>query len=93
MVVVGNLLLDFDYETMGRVWRVPHPAFRELAVTALQERVTTLQRLGCQQSSEAIQSGLAEAFRKSMERTLEAGTLSCEEMEHALENRRGAFLS
>jgi len=70
MVVVGNLLLDFDYETTGRVWRVPHPTFRELAVSALHERVTTLRRLGCNASSAAIQAELADAFRESLERPL-----------------------
>lgn len=86
MVVVGNLLLDFDYETMGRVWRVPHPAFRKLAVAALHERVTTLRRLGCHSPSATLQDGLAEAFRESMERPVESGTLSEAEWEHARQN-------
>ena len=86
MVVVGNLLLDFDYETTGRVWRVPHPTFRELAVSALHERVTTLRRLGCNASSAAIQAELADAFRESLERPLESGTLSDEEWNHARQN-------
>ena len=44
-VVVGNLLLDFDYETLPQLWRVPWESFRDLAATALQERLTTLQFL------------------------------------------------
>lgn len=86
MVVVGNLLLDFDYETMGRVWRVPHPAFRKLAVAALHERVTTLRRLGCHSPSATLQDGLADTFRESMERPVESGMLSEAEWEHARQN-------
>ena len=42
MVVVGNLLLDFDYQMMSQVWRASDPDFRELASTAMEDRVSTL---------------------------------------------------
>lgn len=41
-VVVGNLLFDFNYHAMSQVWRVPDESFRELASTALRQRITTI---------------------------------------------------
>ncbi|MBK9713347.1 MAG: lipoate--protein ligase family protein [Kouleothrix sp.] len=37
--VVGNPLLDFDYEAMVAVWRAPWPAYRALAAAELRDRV------------------------------------------------------
>ncbi len=86
MVVVGNLLLDFDYKTMARVWRVPHSAFRELAASTLKERITTLRKQGCRESAEKVQAGLAEEFAKKLDRPLVPGELSSEEMKQAERN-------
>jgi lipoate-protein ligase A len=44
MVLTGNLLLDFPYDEMIRLWRLPAPAFRTLAAEALRGSVTTLRR-------------------------------------------------
>lgn len=74
-VVVGNLLFDFDYETMARVWRVPWESFRELAAAALRERVTTLQRLSGPVSVEMVQATLVEEFVRALGRPLEPGPL------------------
>ena len=43
-VVVGNVLLDFDYETMTAALRAPNPVFRELVARRMRRRLTTLSR-------------------------------------------------
>jgi lipoate---protein ligase len=82
-VIVGNLLLDFDYDTMAQVWRVPWDSFRELAAAALWERVTTLQRLIGPVPVEAVQTILLEEFDKAFGRPIEPGSLTPAEVETA----------
>lgn len=43
-VMVGNLIQDFDYETMVRVLRVPDEKFRDKVHKSLQENLSTLRR-------------------------------------------------
>ncbi len=82
-VVVGNLLFDFDYETMTQVWHAPWPSFRELAMVALQERVTTLQRLLGSVSVKSVQTILLEEFPKAIGRPLAPGGLTEAELVYA----------
>jgi len=44
VVLVGNLIVDFDYETMVRVLRVPDEKFRDKVHKSLRENLTTLRR-------------------------------------------------
>jgi len=44
VVVVGNFLLDFNFEKMARVLRVPDEKFRDKVHKTLQENLTTLPR-------------------------------------------------
>lgn len=44
LVLVGNLILDFDYEMMSRVLRVPDEKFRDRLHKTLQDNLTTVQR-------------------------------------------------
>lgn len=44
VVLVGNLILDFDYDTMVRVLRVPDEKFRDKVHKSLRENLTTLRR-------------------------------------------------
>lgn len=44
MVVAGSLLLDFNYELMARVLKVPSEKFRDKVYQSLQEYLTTVQR-------------------------------------------------
>ncbi len=73
-VVVGNLLFDFDYQVMTEVWRAPSPAFRQLASTALRERLTTLWRETGPVTVEAVQWLLLEEFEKALGRPIQRGT-------------------
>jgi lipoate---protein ligase len=82
-VVVGNLLVDFDYRMMARVWRVPWESFRELAAAALWERVATLRRLLGPISIEAVRALLLEEFTRTLGRPIEPGTLTQDEADYA----------
>jgi len=44
VVLVGNLIVDFDYDTMVRVLRVPDEKFRDKVHKSLRENLTTLRR-------------------------------------------------
>jgi lipoate---protein ligase len=82
-VVVGNLLLDFDYQTMAQVWRAPWPSFRELAAAALYDHVTTLRRMLDPISIETIQRLLSEEFARALGRPLQRGALTRSEVRAA----------
>jgi lipoate-protein ligase A len=43
-VLVGNILIDFDYEMMARVLRVPDEKFRDKVYQTLEQNLTTLKR-------------------------------------------------
>jgi lipoate-protein ligase A len=84
-VVVGNILLDFDFEAMTSVWRTPSESFRLLAEKALRERLITLNQLTSNHSLDQITDILIEEFSKSLDRPLQAGRLTTEELIHAKE--------
>jgi lipoate-protein ligase A len=44
LVLVGNLIYDFDYDTMVRVLRVPDEKFRDKVYASLRDSLTTLRR-------------------------------------------------
>ncbi len=44
VVLVGNLIEDFDYDTMARVLRVPDEKFRDKVHRSMRENLTTLRR-------------------------------------------------
>lgn len=44
MVLVGNLIADFDYETMAHVLRVPDEKYRDKVFKSIQENLTTIRR-------------------------------------------------
>jgi len=44
LVLVGNLIADFDYETMSRVLRVPDEKYRDKVFKSMTENLTTLKR-------------------------------------------------
>jgi len=44
LVLVGNLIADFDYETMSHVLRVPDEKYRDKVYHSIRENLTTLQR-------------------------------------------------
>ncbi len=63
IVFVGNLILDFDYETMVRVLRVPDEKFRDKVYKTLQDNLSTIRReLGSAPPREQLWDLLAEKF-------------------------------
>ena len=86
VLVVGNILLDFDYEMMARIWRVPSEDFRRLAFEALQSRMTTLwSRLSQPVSSDESQARFAEAYALALDRPVVPGSLTEAEQAKAVE--------
>lgn len=80
VVVVGNILLDFDYNMMARAWRVPSEDFRRLARQAMQRRIATLwNRLAQPVSANKIQTLLASEYALALDRPVVSGILTEEE--------------
>jgi lipoate-protein ligase A len=86
VVVVGNILLDFDYEMMARVWRVPSEDFRRFAYEAMQRRITTVwSRLPQPVSSDEVQARLAEEYSLTLNRPVAPRSLTEAEQAKAAE--------
>lgn len=83
MVVVGNLLFDFDRPMLARVWRAPSESFRERAASALGERLVTLKELLGSVSRDTVRDLLLEEFERALGGRLEPGVLTPEEEAHA----------
>jgi lipoate-protein ligase A len=65
LVLVGNLIADFDYETMVRVLHVPDAKFRDKVQKSLRENLTTLRReLGQIPRWDAMTASLVSNFEK-----------------------------
>jgi lipoate-protein ligase A len=65
MVFVGGILLDFDYQTMSRVLKVPDEKFRDKIHKTMEENLTTMKReLGGIPPREDIKRVLVEQFEK-----------------------------
>jgi lipoate-protein ligase A len=80
LVLVGNLILDFNYEMMSRVLRVPDEKFRDKVYKSLQENLSTISReLGEVPPRESLLASLARNFQKVL------GPLPSAEMDSELE--------
>lgn len=86
-VVVGNILLDFDYERMALVWKVPSAAFRELALEGLRDHLTTLKQLAVRVDAKRAETLLAEEFARALGRPCTPGPLTDDELACAREWR------
>jgi lipoate-protein ligase A len=63
LVLVGNLILDFNYEMMSRVLRVPDEKFRDKVYKSMQENLSTVKReLGEIPPRESLTASLARNF-------------------------------
>ncbi len=79
VVLVGNLIAGFDYETMVRVLRVPDAKFRDKVSRSLRENVTTLGReLGHAPPWEAMIAALTVNFETVL------GSLTAAELPQAV---------
>ncbi len=67
LILVGNLILDFNYEMMSRVLRVPDEKFRDKVYKSMRENLTTIKReLGDVPSRELLTASLARSFEKML---------------------------
>jgi lipoate-protein ligase A len=79
LVLVGNLILDFNYEMMSRVLKVPDEKFRDKVYKSLQENLSTIRReLGDVPPRESLLASLAGNFQKVL------GPLQSAEMDDEL---------
>lgn len=64
-VLVGNVILDMNYEMMARVLKVPSEKFRDKLAKSMREWVTSLKReLGYVPERDEIQKRLIEGYEK-----------------------------
>jgi lipoate-protein ligase A len=67
IVFVGNLIVDFDYEMMTRVLRVPDEKFRDKVYKTLRENLSTIKReIDRVPPSEALWSLMADKFAEML---------------------------
>ena len=69
IVFVGNLILDFDYETMSRVLKIPDEKFRDKVRKTIEENLSTIGRelgetLYVQLDEQTLNHMVAEEFAK-----------------------------
>jgi lipoate-protein ligase A len=65
LVLVGNLILDFNFEMMSRILKVPDEKFRDKVYKSMQENLSTIRReLGSVPPRESLASSLARNFEK-----------------------------
>lgn len=82
-VVVGNLLLDFDFDTMAQLWCAPTGSFRALARDALNASITTLKEQIGAVDGDRLDKMLVEEYERTMARPMVLDTLTLEEWEQA----------
>jgi len=67
MVFVGGILLDFDYQAMSRILKVPDEKFRDKIYKTMEENLTTMKKeLVMIPSREEVVSVLKEKFEKKV---------------------------
>jgi len=96
MVLVGGILMDFDYKTMSRILKVPDEKFRDKVYKSMEENLTTMKReLGVVPDREDIVKVLVEKYEKLLGK-FESVTLTKETVDKMLELERwftsGKFL-
>jgi lipoate-protein ligase A len=65
MVFVGGILLDFDYQVMSKILKVPDEKFRDKVYKTMEENLTTMKReLGTPPPREEVVKVLKERFEK-----------------------------
>jgi lipoate-protein ligase A len=71
IVFVGNLILDFDYETMARVLKIPDEKFRDKVKQTIEENLSTIRReLGEPESGQWDEDTLNDMLAEEFERLL-----------------------
>lgn len=86
VVFVGNLILDFNYEMMSRVLKVPDEKFRDKVKKTIEENLTTIQReLGGGAAEKWSETQLNNMMKEEFEKLL--GRLEAAEKDDALQSK------
>jgi lipoate-protein ligase A len=86
IVFVGNLILDFDFEMMARVLKVPDEKFRDKVYKTLVDNLSTIRReLGEETAARWREAALNEMLAEEFARLL--GSLQLQEPDQALRAR------
>jgi len=92
-ILTGNLILDFNYDAMVRILKVPSEKFRDKMVSTLRDRVTTITReLGQSPDKNDLMHLLKQNFEKFLEIELIEDKLSKLE-QRILRDLRKKYLS
>ena len=79
-ILTGNLILNFNYDMMVKILRVPSEKFRDKMFKSLQTYLTTAKReLGRPVPLEEAKKALAEGFERALGISLQRGNLKSEE--------------
>ena len=89
-IVVGNILFDFDFDTMASMWSVPNEQFREMANQAMKDHIITLDDIGSVVPMDKLANQLIEEYETYFNRKLNPGGMTIDEIERAGEI--GAYL-
>ncbi len=90
-VVVGNILNDFDFESMAGVLNTPCEEFRELALWAMHQRITTLKLERRSFAWSELPDMLIDAYRSGFNATVFHDELSDKECVEAM--RQGEIMT
>jgi hypothetical protein len=82
-IVVGNILFDFDYDTMASVWNAPNECFRALAKDAMKDHIITLDDIGSMVKMDKLADQLIEEYESHLGRKLNPGGMTIDEIERA----------
>jgi len=86
IILVGNIILDLDYDLMARVLKIPDEKFRDKMAKSMREWVTSLKgELGYIPSVNEIKKLLVEGYEKILEIKLIPSSPSEDEL-HIFEN-------
>lgn len=79
-VLIGNVILELDVDTMSRTLRVPSAKFRDKLAKGMEDWLTSLRReLGFPPNREEIKERLIEGYEKTLGIDLTGGDLTQEE--------------
>jgi len=82
-IVVGNILFDFEFDTMASVWSVPNESYREIAKEAMKDHIITLDDIGSMVKMDKLADQLIEEYESHLGRKLNPGGMTIDEIERA----------
>ncbi|MEM2146915.1 MAG: lipoate--protein ligase [Candidatus Jordarchaeaceae archaeon] len=76
-IMTGNIIMDFNYEMMVKILKVPSEKFRDKVAKSLEERMTTIKKeLGQQIPPEKIKSLLIKNYQETLDIKLKKDKLT-----------------